>query len=45
MDIEVVTHVPADEVGDRVKVWMGSEPNTIAIEKDENGTYTITVRF
>ena len=42
---QIVTKVPADKVGDRVKVWMGSNPKTITIQKDSAGTYTITVDF
>jgi hypothetical protein len=44
-DEDVVKNVPANEVGDRVKVWMGSDPKEIIIEMDANGTYTITVKF
>jgi hypothetical protein len=45
MDQEIVKKVPANEVGDRVKVWMGSNPTAISIVKDGAGTYTIIVVF
>jgi hypothetical protein len=43
----IESDVPAENVGNRVKIWMLNTPRPakITVEKDATGKYTITIAF